>query len=154
MQRAFALHTKADAMFGNATTSPSVKAATHDTQKQMTKLLQDMKQEFGQTQNTKPKTPAANKSPKSVAFQPQETAPSDAHFYAMDRRTWASKFGQKTIKGKPITLCWHRCNSPQGCGKGTTCTASHQAYPEAYNNGPIAKLPIETQWSIIKACRN
>jgi len=154
MQRTFALHTKAQAMFGEVNASTTVKSATQDAHKQMTKLLQDMKQEFGQSQATKTKQPPTVKSPKSVAFQTQDSGPTSTELYAMGKTLWATKFGQKTVKGKALNLCWHRCNAPQGCNKGNQCKQSHQAFPEAYNNGPISKLPIETQWSILKSCTN
>jgi hypothetical protein len=89
-----------------------------------------------------------------VAFQAQDSGPTSTELYAMSRNLWSAKFGQKTVKGKALNLCWHRCNAPQGCNKGNQCKQSHQAFPEAYNNGPIAKLPIETQWSILKSCKN
>ena len=153
LQRNFSMQEKAAALYGGKRSPSAAKAAAQPMSTQTTaelmKIMADIKKEFGANKRQKPEP--KQKSPTSVTFK-ETPAPTQTQI-AECQKSWLSKFGKRTVKGKELKLCWHHCNHPKGCSRGLSCAQSHLSYPEAYKNKPFGKLPSDTQWSILKACK-
>jgi hypothetical protein len=145
------MQAKANALYGQPTQKASKPASSRMddlTKAELLTMMSAIKKESNAVPRAKPA--ARQTSPSSVAFE--DTAkPNLSQIMRSRNISWATKFGTKTVKGKKLTLCWFRCNHPEGCKKGATCQQSHLAYPEVYKSKPFAKLAADTQWSIIKA---
>jgi hypothetical protein len=152
-QQAYAMQAKAASLYGNnagpnqAATGP---AQGPDTAELM-KLMQNLKKNLTPSNKT-PKAPSI--SPNTGTLATKTVAPTTEEIMKFSKNLkWQTTIGTRTIKGKVEKMCWFRCNHPTGCSQGTKCKSSHACYPTAYKNGPFAKLPIATRWSILQSCR-
>ena len=155
-QRQFSMHAKAAAMYGHSSNNAKHTPATSqntDTSDLM-KLMQSMRKE--QNHKTPPsKTPRNPSTPpaKPATNQDKAKPPAIKQILQTKGTTWQNTFGTRTVKGKKVKLCWFRCNHPTGCNQGNSCKQSHLAFPKAYKNAPLAKLPAATQWTVIASCK-
>jgi hypothetical protein len=156
-QQAYAMQAKAASLFGHPTSGGTIAAAataaTSTETAELMKLMQNIKKDLAGTKSKTPAKPASKSPTSTVNFPQQSTAPSLTDIMKARGNKWQKTIGTKTVKGKSEKLCFFKCNHPDGCNLGTKCKQSHSGFPTSYKGGPLAKLPVATQWSILAASK-
>jgi hypothetical protein len=156
-QRQYSMHAKAAALYGTTVGQALLPtAATNSETAELFRMMKGLMKENPAGMKTPPAKSAkatGNATPKNPNTSDKSKPPSLKLILQTKGAAWQNSFGTKTVKGKEVKLCWFRCNLPTGCNQGNKCKNSHLAFPEAYKNAPLSKLPVATQWSVIASCK-
>ena len=71
----------------------------------------------------------------------------------MDKDKWVKDYGNVTVNGRKVKICWWHANRKGGCAKESSCPNNHSHYPTQYGGLPFARLKIDEQKSIMSACK-
>jgi len=71
----------------------------------------------------------------------------------MDKEKWQKDYGNVTVNGRKVKICWWHAHRTGGCSRESTCPSDHSHYPTQYGGLPFARLKIDEQKSIMSACK-